>query len=273
MRPALALLGSGIVAAWVAAAPAATAQALPPAAQRVHDLARGGKWFAEAQRLAPTLLPTSDGQSFVLVWTPGGAPPERWVVSLHGTAGFATDDLALWHRSLGGRGLGFIALQWWLGEDRGPRGYYTPEQIDRELEPALRHAGARPGAALLHGFSRGASVLYAVAALDGARPARAFSWFVASSGRASRDFPPNHAIDEGRFGPRPFEGTRWITACGGRDPHPERDGCPGMRATGQWLAERGAQVVAAIEDPQRGHGAFQLDPRHVSRALDLFTGR
>lgn len=79
------------------------------------------------------------------------------------------------------------------------------------------------------------------------------------------------AILEGRFGPRPLSGTRWVTACGERDPMPERDGCPGMRRTGSLLREQGAQVVLAIEDPNTGHGALQFDPRKAARMLELFS--
>jgi hypothetical protein len=268
-RPAAAVL---VLLGVLAAAGPAGAQALPPAAQRLYEQARGGRWFADAQRLAPSVAATTDGRSFVALWRPGGPPPERWIVSLHGTGGFATDDLALWHRHLGARRLGVIALQWWLGEDQGPRGYYAPEQIYRELDAALRQAGVRPGTALLQGFSRGSANLYAVAAHDGARPARWFSLFVASSGRASLDFPPNRAITDGRLGARPLARTRWITVCGARDPNPERDGCPGMRATAQWLRDQGGEVVAAIEDPRAGHGALHLDPDNVRRVLDLFEG-
>ena len=94
---------------------------------------------------------------------------------------------------------------------------------------------------------------------------------MASSGGVALDFPPNRAIVEGRFGPRPLAGTRWVTACGDRDPEPERSGCPGMRRAGNWLRKQGAQLVLAIEDPNTGHGALQLDPRNVARMLDTFV--
>jgi len=69
---------------------------------------------------------------------------------------------------------------------------------------------------------------------------------------------------------RILAGTRWVTACGERDPNPERDGCPGMRRTGQWLKEQGAILLDAIEDPQSGHGALQLNPRNAERLLEFF---
>lgn len=48
------------------------------------------------------------------------------------------------------------------------------------------------------------------------------------------------------------------------------DGCPGMRRSGQWLKEQGAILLDAIEDPQSGHGALQLNPRNSARLLELF---
>jgi hypothetical protein len=97
-----------------------------------------------------------------------------------------------------------------------------------------------------------------------------FSLYVASSGGVALDYPPTRAILDGRFGPRPLAGTRWVTACGERDPNPDRDGCPGMRRTGQWLKEQGAILLDAIEDPQSGHGALQLNPRNAERLLKWF---
>jgi hypothetical protein len=43
-----------------------------------------------------------------------------------------------------------------------------------------------------------------------------------------------------------------------------------MRRTGQWLKEQGAIVLDAIEDPQSGHGALQLNPRNAERLLERF---
>jgi hypothetical protein len=84
------------------------------------------------------------------------------------------------------------------------------------------------------------------------------------------DYPPTRAIVEGRFGPQPLKGTRWITVAGGRDPHPDRDGIPGMRRSVAWLQEQGATVLESIEDTGEGHGALQRNPKNAQRVLDLF---
>ncbi|HWA26199.1 MAG TPA: hypothetical protein VG734_11090 [Lacunisphaera sp.] len=240
--------------------------ALPEAAAALYHQAEGGKFHAEAAKLAPEIAPTSDGKSFVVIWR-AQPNPTRWIVSLPGTHGFATDDLAIWHPGLNGRDVGLVSLQWWLGHGDA---YYTPEEIHREITAVLERVQAKPGMVMLHGFSRGSANSYAVAALDAGRGSHYFALLVASSGGVATDYPPTRALLRGDYGPRPLAGTRWITAAGARDSHPDRDGIPGMRRTAAWLKEQGATVVAAIEDPAEGHGALQRNPRNLRQVLDLF---
>ena len=228
----------------------------------------GACWLLGAAAHAQPIVEirSFDGSLSHLAWKPAGRI-ERWIVSLHGTGGSAKKDLEIWQKSLGGRPIGILAIQWWRGQGDA---YLPPFEIYREIDFAASKLEIRPGNALLHGFSRGSANLYAVAAIDAGRGRKLFSLYVASSGGVALDYPPTRAILDGRFGWRPLDGTRWVTACGGRDPNPDRDGCPGMRRSGAWLKEQGAQVLLAIEDPNTGHGALQLDPRNAARMLDVF---
>lgn len=238
-------------------------------AAELYQKARGGQWFADAARLKPDILPTSDGQSFLVVWK-ATRKPKHWIVSLHGSDGFATDDLAIWRPHLKDRDVGIMCVQWWLGSGDKISSYYTPEQIYREIDNALQKFGVKPGMAMLHGFSRGSANSYAVMALDAGRGRRFFSLAVASSGGVGLDYPPTRAILDGTYGKDPLKGTRWVTSAGGRDPHPDRAGIPGMRRTAAWLKEQGAIVLDAIEDPDQGHGALVLNAKNARRVLDLF---
>jgi hypothetical protein len=251
--------------------PASVAQeTLTGESGEAYRRARSGRWFADATKLRPEILPTSDGRSFIVVWKPAGTNPKRWIVSLHGSHGFATDDLAIWYRSLKDRDVGLVSVQWWVGDDDTNRSYYTPLEIYREMDMALRKLGVQPGMAMLHGFSRGSANSYAVAALDAGRGRHYFSLIVASSGGVATDFPPTRAILAGAFGERPLRNTRWVTAAGARDPNPDRCGIPGMRRTAEWLQQQGAIVMERIEDPATGHGALKLNPKNVRHVLDLF---
>lgn len=232
--------------------------------------AQRGKWFAAAAKLKPDILPTSDGQSFLVVWK-ATTRPKRWIVSLHGSDGFATDDLAIWHPHLNNRDVGVVCVQWWLGSGDKLTSYYTPEQIYREVALALQKLGVEPGTAMLHGFSRGSANSYAVMALDAGQGHRFFMLAVASSGGVGLDYPPTRAIADGTYGKDPLKDTRWVTSAGGRDPHPDRDGIPGMRRTAAWLKEQGAIVLDSIEDPDQGHGALMLNARNTRHVLDLFS--
>lgn len=242
-------------------------------AEDAYRRAQGGRWFAEAAKLSPDVLPTSDGQSFVVAWRAPGTNPKRWIVSLHGSRGFATDDLAIWYPSLRDRDVGLLSVQWWIGAEDTSRSYYAPLQIYREIDIALQKLGVQPGMAMLHGFSRGSANSYAIAAIDAGRGRHYFSLIVASSGGVATDFPPTRAILAGAFGDHPLRGTRWVTAAGARDPNPDRDGIPAMKRTAAWLVEQGATVVERIEDPAEGHGALQLNAANARHAIDLFLNR
>ena len=252
--------------------PVADPPALTGQAATIYRKASAGKYFATTATLAPEVVATSDGKSFYTVWRSGGAAstPARWIVSLPGMEGFATDDLAIWSRHLKGRDVGLVSLQWWLGVDNSTASYYTPEEMYREIVIALTRVGAQPGRVMFHGFSRGSANAYAIAAMDAGTGRKYFGLNVASSGGVALDYPPTRAILSGAYGTRPLEGTRWITSAGGKDPSPDRDGIAAMRRTSAWLAAQGAAVVMSIEDESTGHGALVLNPANARKVLDLF---
>ena len=240
-------------------------------AAALYRQAQGGRWFSDAAKLKPDLLSTSDGQSFSVIWK-ATKEPKRWIVSLHGTQGFATDDLAAWYPHLKDRDVGLVCVQWWLGAGDSPAAYYTPSEIYHEVDRTLEKLGVQPGAAMLHGFSRGSANSYAVAAIDAGAGHHYFSLAVASSGGVNLDYPPTRAILNGDYGEHPLASTRWVTVAGGRDPNPDRDGIPAMKRTAEWLKDQGATVIEVIEDKDAGHGALQRNGKLARRVLDLFLG-
>lgn len=238
-------------------------------AAEIFKKAQAGKFYASAAKLKPEILPTSDGESFYTVWRATGASmPKRWIISIPGREGFATDDLAIWSKHLAGRDVGLVSMQWWLGGDNERDAYYRPEQVYREIDLALQKLGVKPGSVMFHGFSRGSANSYAIAALDHGRGKKYFALNVASSGGVALDYPPTRAILSGAYGDHPLRGTRWVTSAGAKDS--ERDGIEAMRRTAAWLKEQGATVELSIEDPNLGHGALVLNPSNTKRLLDLF---
>ena len=244
-----------------------TQQQLPAAAQARLDEAKKGGWYSKAAALSPNFEATADGRSYLVSWR--SVPnPTKWIVSLHGSNGYATDDLGLWSDALKDRSVGIVCLQWWLGGNV----YLSPEEIYADVARFLLSIKVKPKSAMLHGFSRGSANSYAVMALDAGRGSHYFSLGVASSGGVGVDFPPNRALVRGGYGEQPLKGTRWITVAGARDGNPERDGIAGMRKAAAWLKEQGAVIVEAIEDPDEGHGALMRNPQNTKRVLDLFLG-
>lgn len=164
----------------------AWAQPLPPAAQALYDQSQ----VAPRHKLEQPVVieATSDGQSFVAVWK-GCPSPRKWIVSLHGSRGFATEDMAVWQPYLKNRQVGLLCLQWRVGPGDGTRDYMAPETIYREIDLALQRLGVVPGNVMLQGFSRGSTQTFALAALDVFSRQRYFELIVASSGGGGRRLP------------------------------------------------------------------------------------
>ncbi len=216
---------------------------------------------------------TPDGKSYYLLWFPEGTGPENpppMVATMHGHDGCAFVDFFVWHHLLKARGYGLLAIQWWLGTGEGINDYLLPHEVYRVIDEAFRALHVQPGTALLHGFSRGSTNTYAVAAMDRQLHNDYFALIIANAGKANSNYPPTREIEQGRFGDQPLAGSHWVTFAGGKDPNPERDGIQGMRETGKWIQRYGGTVELAIEDPDSGHGGFHRNPKNCDLALDVF---
>jgi hypothetical protein len=216
---------------------------------------------------------TQEGKSFYVLWIPEGADPENpppMVVTISGHSGWVFDEFYIWHHFLKERGYGFMAVQWWLGEGEKISDYLLPNEIYRVVDEVFKKENIKPGAALLHGFSRGSTNTYAVAAMDKSQGNHYFALIIANAGRPNSDYPPTRQIEEGRFGGNPLQGTRWVTFAGGKDPNPNRDGIEGMREAQSWIQKYGGQIELAIEDPEAEHGGFHRNPKNTNAALDVF---
>lgn len=239
--------------------------------------------FSQAKAAAPErydfavakgaqFVPTSDGRSFYVTWTPkdfDSASLRPMIVTLHGHGSWALDEFYLWQPYAEQRGYGIIALQWWFGGGEAVSDYYQPGEIYDIFEKGLKEQGIEPGKALFHGFSRGSANSYAVTALD-RQGSRFFGLTISNSGGMVSNYPPNVEIINGRFGSAPLAGAHWAMYCGENDPNPTRDGCVAMQAARESVTGLGATVDLFIDDPAGGHGGFHRDPANVNRALDVF---
>jgi len=216
---------------------------------------------------------TPDGKSFLVIWAPPQTQRLRdvpLIVTLHGHGSYAFDEFFLWYKSAERRKIGIVALQWWFGKGEKIDDYYSPWEIYPIFERLFREEGIAPGNALLHGFSRGSANVYGVTALDRHRGNRYFLVTLANAGKAGTDFPINRDIQQGKFGPQPFQDSHWILYAGGCDPNPKRDGIPGMRETAEWIKNLGGTIDLFLEDRQSDHGGFHRNPKNVDAALDRF---
>ncbi len=277
------------IVCWLAAGGVALAAGVPPATDgsgwgpvENHPLFRQAcravpERAAFARRMGARCFPTPDGRSFCLLWyppvgNPAAGRPARppMIATLSGHGSWAFDEFFLWQAAAAARGYGIVALQWWLGTGEGPDDYYRPHHSSRIPNQVLRREGVPAGRTLLHGFSRGSANIYGVTALDRHTGNRFFLATVANAGKAGADFPVNREIERGRFGASPFAGTHWILYGGGRDPHPDRDGIPGMREAAAWVTRLGGTVDLFLADEEGDHGGFHRRPQNMEAALQVF---
>ena len=229
--------------------------------------------YAAAIKSGVRLLPTTDARTFLLWWYPAGVPKaeRRPIVTLHGHASWVFDEFRLWKKYAEERRFGILAPQWWFGKDESTKGYMTPQEIYAQVRKRFAREGITRGRAILHGFSRGSTNVYSIAAMDVHSGNRFFGLIIANAGSAIPDYPPTREIDEGEYGDKPFADTRWVLYCGKLDENPDRDGCPGMERTSRWIEEKGGTIALFIKDPKGGHGGFHQNPANIRRALEAYT--
>lgn len=245
-----------------------------PQARALYDLMKQSGKHEIPSDMTAKPFPMSNGKSFFLIYVPEDVTPDYWIVSMPGTHGVVMDEFALWSKSVRGRKIGLIEVQWWLGSGDRTEDYLTPQDIYKEIHILLSRLGVKQDHALLHGFSRGAANIYAVAALDRVRGGHFFNAVVANSGGVAFGYPPTRQIVDGMFGDKPFLGQSWVTVCGANDPNPDRDGCPAMQKTATWLETMGGRVSMRIEDPAAGHGALHTNVDNANALLEWYlSGR
>jgi hypothetical protein len=225
--------------------------------------------FKFGQQIGVNNRVTRDGRLFVTTWSPVPSP-KGWVVVLPDAKGWAQEEVALWHPVLVRRQVGIIAAQWWFGTGDGPAHYAQADVIYREIEQALRTMGAKPGSMLLYGIGRGADAAFAVQALDRHSGGRFFAATLVNSGSMAEDLPANRRVAQGQFGLGPFDDTRWIYFCGGRDAEQDRAGCPTVRGAFNAVRRFGGKNELFIEDPRGTRASFLREQKHVDAALDKY---
>lgn len=256
------MLGNlGILFFLLAAWPLAVQADLLEQAKR-HDPAATQKFLSRGGKI----VPTSDGKSFYLFWSP--RPDAPIIVTLHGHGSYAFNDFSAWESTLSRKNYGMLAPQWWFGSGESPNDYYFPRQLVKVLREAVEKEKLTTRRLILHGFSRGSANIYGVVALDRHEKQPYFSRVIANSGGMSADFPINRDINNGQFGPKPFSGTHWVFFCGEKDPNPQRDGCPAMERTQNWVKDKGGESMLLMRDSNAGHGGFHRNADNAVKGLE-----
>jgi len=265
------LLGILAIAVLLSAMPTARlhAQTAPQATilQRAQEAIPEQVRFAS--RIGANLRVTRDGRLFAASWSPS-PNPRGWVVVLPDAKTWAQQELAVWHTTLDRKRIGIVVMQWWYGTGDGPANYANAELVYRELEQALRQMGMKPGTAMLYGIGRGAEIAYAIQAYDRHAGAKFFGTTLVNSGAMAEDIAANRRVAEGQFGLGPFDDTRWIFFCGGRDAEPDRAGCPAMRGAANAVRKFGGKNELFLEEARGSRATLLQEPRLIDAAIDKY---
>jgi hypothetical protein len=224
---------------------------------------------------APEKVTTSDGGHYILYGQPAGQnnkQTKKIIFSLPGHGSTAEEDYAAWKEQLFANGTYALAsINWWDGEGEMLSDYYTPQEVQREIQYFLTNQKYQDtDVVILEGFSRGSANTYPVVAYDVASQKGVIDGVISASGKYQSDFAMTPELLSQNNG-KPFANISRILVCGEKDPSPTRDGCEGMRETQTFLEGKGANVLALLTDPNGGHGSFHKSPLKLAeKALGLF---
>lgn len=228
---------------------------------------------------SPQKVTTSDGKQYFYYGAPAGqnnANPKRIVIDLPGHETTAEDGYAAWLPYIKDGKYALATLNWWDGNGSTNEHYYSPAEVLAQVKPFLKAQGySSSDLIILFGYSRGSANTYAVEANDRVSTDPIFDAVISASGGYQSDFTLITGQSNASASSTLYKGIYWVLACGGQDPDPNRAGCPAMENTTKpFLQQHGATVLAILEDPNEGHGAFHLSTLNMPKqAFDLIEAK
>ena len=221
---------------------------------------------------SPSKISTEDNNQYFYYGAPAGqnnASPKKIIITLHGTEGSAETDYGVWKPLIKDSGFALAALNWWDGSGDKISDYSTPEMINEYIHEFLEDQGyTTDDLVVFQGFSRGSANSYSVVAIDQASSNPYIKIAVSSSGgvesgyyeSTTKSVPPSMQSNI-------YSKVEWILACGGKDSNPNRDGCPAMEQTKQFVIDKGATVLGLLQDPNAGHGALTTSSLNLAKQM------
>lgn len=217
-------------------------------------------------------ISTPDSNSFYLQWFPKNAKETETplIVSLHGSEGNAFNEFYLWYKYAAKNKIGIIAVQWYKGSKSTPNSYVEDSLVYHYIAHALARINYPKNKALLHGFSRGSAISYAIAFRDAVVTGNNYFGFILSnSGKAEYNYPLYKKMSSGIWGHNFYNGKKWLLFCG-REDKGINSCCEGMYETKKWIEGNGGKVEIFIDDEKAGHGGFHHTPKHINTVIDYY---
>lgn len=227
----------------------------------------------------PEKVTSADKKTYFVYGAPAGQnnkKTKRIIISLPGHSTTADDGYEAWVPHLSSLKSGTYALaefNWWNGGGNGINDYYKPTDSMEQIRAFLKSKNySESDMVVLHGFSRGSANTYAFIANDRKMGDPVFDAVISNSGKYESSFPvfKNNSQPTSLEYTKYFSGIPWILVCGGKDPNVGQSDCKSMEQTETFLQQHNANVLALLEDPHEGHGAFHKSSLGLPKqAIDL----
>jgi hypothetical protein len=218
----------------------------------------------------PSKINTSDGKQYFYYGAPAGqnnASPKKIIITIHGTEGSAQTDYDVWRPFVEKTNFALAALNWWDGSGDAVTDYSTPKQINEYIHNFLKAQGyTSDDTIVFQGFSRGSANSFSVVAFDQASLDPMIDVAVSSSGGVESSYftSTTSPIADKVSNSNLYSGVDWVLACGGKDQNPNRDGCPAMQQSQQFVQSKGASIMGFLEDSNAGHGALTTSSQNLA---------
>lgn len=191
------------------------------------------------------------------------------LVTMHGSHGLAEAEVFDWYKYASQKKFAIVAVQWWLGNEN----YMQPDAVYKSISlhldellkkyPALKRNGN-----LLHGFSRGATYVPAIAYFD--KYNKYFNSFLLNSGTYPGDNPPPYM--------RPilastnstiYSDKHFFAYYGDKDEFLKTPRIAGLEMK-KSIELRGGKFDLFLTEPEGTHRGLMKNPELIEKVLDAW---
>ncbi len=191
------------------------------------------------------------------------------LVTMHGSHGLAEAEIFDWYKYAQQKKFAIVSVQWWLGNETYMQPDAAYKSISLRLNELLKkYPALKRNNNLLHGFSRGATYMPAIACYD--KFNNYFNSFLLNSGTYPNDNPPPYMRPIlASTNATTYSNKHFFAYYGDRDeflPTPRIAGWEMKKS----IEQRGGKFDLFITEPEGTHRGLMKNPALVEKVLEAW---